>query len=402
MIEIFKKFFIIAKYNFLDTIKKPFFKLFTIISTLFILIGIFLPDFIAKSNIFNKKDQNLIYIVDTKNYIFDNHLDLNLFSSNIKDLIDGEYYFKLLEKDSTRNYLDVQLSNGEIDGYLYINGEADIDVVTLKNYPDLKFILDRFILRKNLRERFGFTDYELKKFDIDYNVKYNELNKDKIKKFLETYTLPVIFMLFIYIVFIMYGQIISINTNVEKNSKIIEVFLTKSNLSNIILGKVFGILFSGIIQIIYFVSLLFLVVNLLSYENFPIIKSLIKFDFVFVCKYFVYFILGFILYGFMFLLAGNMVKKTEDLSVGIIPIVSLISLGYFFAIFSLQFPQNYLINLLRYVPFFTPFIIISNNLSLNFFDEILMLNIMILSVVIVILININTFRSVIRFRGNKD
>lgn len=402
MVKIFKKFFIIAKYNFLDTTKKGFFKIFTIIATLFILIGIFLPDFIAKSNVFDKKREYLIYIVDTKKYIFDNHLDLNLYSSDIRDLTDGEYYFKLLDKNVKVDYLNDKLDSGEIDGYLYVKGKTDIDVVTLENYPDLKFILDRFIFNKNLRETFGSTGYDYSKFDINYNIKYSNLNKNKIKKILETYTLPVVFMLFIYIIFIMYGQIISINTSIEKNSKMIEVFLTKVNLSNIILGKVFGILFAGIVQITYFILLLFLVVNLLSYENFPIIKSLIKFDFIFISRYFVYFILGFILYGFMFLFIGNVVNKTEDLSVGMIPVVSLISLGYFFAIFSLQFPQNYLISLLKYIPFFTPFITISNNLSSNLFSEIVMLIIMILSIVIVISININTFKSIIRFKGNKD
>lgn len=401
MIDIFRDFFIIASYNFRNTIKKGFFKIFTIVMTLLIIVGVILPDFIFKLDVFKSRNEYLIYIVDDKNYIFDNHIDLNLYSRDIASLVNGEYYFKLLDYEVKKQELDNELNEGNIDGYLIVNSENSIDIVTSENYPELKFILDRFISNKKLERIFGLKNDDIENLYIDYNVKSIEVNKNKIKNILETYTLPIIFMVFTYITFIMYGQLISVNANIEKNSKIVEIFLTKVRLSNIILGKVFGILFAGIIQVFYFVFLLFLIVSLLNYQDFPFIKSVIKLDFIFVLRYFIYFILGFILYGFMFLLIGNIIDKTEDVSSGVVPIVFLISLGYFFAMISLQFPQNYLINVLEYVPFFTPFVVISNSYKM-FFSEIIMLSIMVVSIIVVIMINISTFKSIIRLKGNKS
>ena len=400
MIDIFRDFFIIASYNFRNTIKKGFFKIFTIVMTLLIIVGVILPDFIFKLDVFKSRNEYLIYIVDDKNYIFDNHIDLNLYSRDIASLVNGEYYFKLLDYEVKKQELDNELNEGNIDGYLIVNSENSIDIVTSENYPELKFILDRFISNKKLEKIFGLNNDDIENLYIDYNVKSIEVNKNKIKNILETYTLPIIFMVFTYITFIMYGQLISVNANIEKNSKIVEIFLTKVRLSNIILGKVFGILFAGIIQVFYFVFLLFLIVSLLNYQDFPFIKSVIKLDVIFVFRYFIYFILGFILYGFMFLLIGNIIDKTEDVSSGVVPIVFLISLGYFFAMISLQFPQNYLINVLEYVPFFTPFVVISNSYKM-FFSEIIMLSIMVVSIIVVIMINISTFKSIIRLKGNK-
>lgn len=401
MIDIFRDFFIIASYNFRNTIKKGFFKIFTIVMSLLIIVGVVLPDFIFKLDVFKSRNEYLIYIVDDKNYIFDNHIDLNLYSRDIANLVNGEYYFKLLDYEVKKQELDNELNEGNIDGYLIVNSENSIDIVTSENYPELKFILDRFISNKKLEKIFGLKNDDIENLYIDYNVKSIEVNKNKIKNILETYTLPIIFMVFTYITFIMYGQLISVNANIEKNSKIVEIFLTKVRLSNIILGKVFGILFAGIIQVFYFVFLLFLIVSLLNYQDFPFIKSVIKLDVIFVFRYFIYFILGFILYGFMFLLIGNIIDKTEDVSSGVIPIVFLISLGYFFAMISLQFPQNYLINVLKYVSFFTPFVVISNSYKM-FFSEIIMLSIMVVSIIVVIMINISTFKSIIRLKGNKS
>lgn len=401
MIDIFRDFFIIASYNFKNTVKKGFFKIFTVVMSLLIIVGVILPDFIFKLDVFKSRNEYLIYIVDDKNYIFDNHIDLNLYSKDIANLVNGEYYFKLLDYEVEKHELDNELNEGNIDGYLIVNSEDSIDIVTSESYPELKFILDRFISNKKLEKIFGLNNDDIENLYIDYNVKSIEVNKNKIKNILETYTLPIIFMVFTYIIFIMYGQLISVNANIEKNSKIVEIFLTKVRLSNIILGKVFGILFAGIIQVFYFVFLLFLIVSLLNYQDFPFIKSVIKCDGIFVLRYFIYFILGFILYGFMFLLIGNIIDKTEDVSSGVIPIVFLISLGYFFAMISLQFPQNYLINFFKYVPFFTPFVVISNSYKM-FFSEIIMLSIMIVSIVVVIMISISTFKSIIRLKGNKS
>ena len=150
--------------------------------SLLIIVGVVLPDFIFKLDVFKSRNEYLIYIVDDKNYIFDNHIDLNLYSRDIANLVNGEYYFKLLDYEVKKQELDNELNEGNIDGYLIVNSENSIDIVTSENYPELKFILDRFISNKKLEKIFGLKNDDIENLYIDYNVKSIEVNKNKINK----------------------------------------------------------------------------------------------------------------------------------------------------------------------------------------------------------------------------
>lgn len=390
MINILRDFFVIFIYNFKDTITKLFFKVFTVVITIFILIGLLVPDFIFKSNIFKNKNEYLIYIVDSKNYIFDDHLSLNIFSIANKDLVNGEYYFELINGKTRRESLDEDLKSGKMDGYLFVNGKKDIDIVTLRDLPELKFILDRFIFNRSLNgySEEGFVKYNLKSFEME-----------RLQDVLKMYLVPVVFMFLMYLFFIIYGQLISFSVNLEKGSKLIEIFLTKVKLSNIILGKVFGILAAGILQMIYFVGLMILILNFMSFDKFPIIKNLFSLNLDFILKYFVYFILGFTFYGFLFLFVGNLVKRTEQLSIGIIPIITFISLGYFSGMFSIQYSQNFLTNILKCILFFTSFIVPFT--PINFVSEIILFIAFVLSIILIICFNINAFKYFIMSKGKK-
>ena len=136
----------------------------------------------------------------------------------------------------------------------------------------------------------------------------------------------------------------------------------------------------------------------MSDKYFPIIKEIIVFDTVFMLKYVLYFILGFIIYGLLFTLIGSVIDKIEELSIGLIPIVFLISIGYFFSMVNLQFPANYLKNLLVCIPFFTPFIVITDN-NFVIYKDIVAFLIMMVTIVILVYINIKFSRQMIKFKG---
>lgn len=384
------KFFIIAAYNFRDIISRNFFKISTLVISLLIMVILILPDLIVKLNfVSGDSSEYLIYISDGKNYIFDDDLELNLYLRNIEDNLDNKYYFKLVEREITEDKLMDKLNNGDIDGYINVISKNTINIFTRENYPEIKFILDRYILSKKFEDGVSYPNY---------NFESLSLSKNKVIGVIKNYTYPFLLLLFIYTNFVLYGQFIAMNVNIEKSSKIIDIFITKVRLPVIILGKLFGYLLVALMQLLYFIGILFLITGLMSDKYFPIIKEIIVFDTVFMLKYVLYFILGFIIYGLLFTLIGSVIDKIEELSIGLIPIVFLISIGYFFSMVNLQFPANYLKNLLVCIPFFTPFIVITDN-NFVIYKDIVAFLIMMVTIVILVYINIKFSRQMIKFKG---
>ncbi len=390
-----RDFFIVAIYNFRDVVGKSFFKILTLIITLCIIIGVFLPDLILKK--FENKVDNkyLIYVVDRNNYLFHDDISINKYMNSISEMLNGKFYFDLIEDNIDEKYLNEIFYNGDIDGYLIVKDSNNINLVTSQNLGEVKFVLDRYINNKHLKENFNIDG---NKINVNYEIKSIDLNKNKIKYILEKQTLPIIFMFFMYIVFIIYGQFISVSVNLEKNTKIIEVFLTKIKLSNIILGKIFGIFIAAFLQLLYFILLLYSTISIMSSDKFPYIKSMVTFDFSFILKYIVYFSLGFLIYCFIFLFIGNFVNKTEDLSIMIVPPIMLISFGYLISILNLQFVNNFLINVVGYIPFITPFIFSNNTITIV---EIIKIVIMIITLILIIFINLKSFQYIIRSKGKR-
>lgn len=342
-----REFFIIAFHSLRDVISRGFFKLSTLIMSLLIIGGIFLPDiFLNVVSGETSKREYLIYIVDNKNYLFDDDREINLYARDVGDYIKGDYYFEYADED-----IDVssKLSKKEIDGYIEVKGKNSIDVVSDEDLSEVVFILDRFILNQKGHD-ISYPSYSM--------VKPNNDTKNFLD-LVKSYLYPMMLMMIIYSIFIMYGQFISFSVKLENDSKITDIILTKVKPHVLILGRIGGLLLVGIIQIIYFLSLMFLITHLLNGDRFPFIKGVIIFDPIFVIKYFAYFILGFLLYGLLFNIIGNIVSKVEDLSMWIIPIIFVMSVGYFCAIINLQFPENYLRKVFIYVPFLSPFVSIT-------------------------------------------
>ncbi|BAK81491.1 ABC transporter permease [Candidatus Arthromitus sp. SFB-rat-Yit] len=384
------KFFIIAAYNFRDIIGRNFFKISTLVISLLIIIVSILPDLIIKFNFISKdKSEYLIYISDPKNYIFKDDLELNLYIRSIEKSLDNNYYVKLVDKGVKEDELKEKLYNGGIDGYIDVVSKSEINIFTKENYPEIKFILDRYILNQNSDLNISYPNY---------NVESLSLFKNKVIGIIKNYTYPFLLTIFIYMIFILYGQFISMNVNIERTSKIMDIFITKVKFSTIILGKLFGYLLAALIQLIYFIIILFLITGMMSNKYFPLIKEIIVFDGLFVLKYISYFVLGFMIYGLLFVFIGSVIDKIEELSLGIIPIVFLISIGYFLSMLNLQFPNNYFKNILVCIPFFAPFVVITES-SFILYKDIFASLIMLITIVILIFINISINKQVIKFRG---
>ena len=72
-----------------------------------------------------------------------------------------------------------------------------------------------------------------------------------------------------------------------------------------------------------------------------------------------FFILGFLLYAFVYAAAGSLVSRPEDIQQLAMPLSFVSMAGYFAAIFGMTAINSRLIEILSFVPFFSPYVMLA-------------------------------------------
>src|SRR5690625_1206547 len=70
----------------------------------------------------------------------------------------------------------------------------------------------------------------------------------------------------------------------------------------------------------------------------------------------VFFILGYLLYATIAAMLGSLVSKVEDVQQLLFPMIMLIMIAFFIAMFGLGMPEAKFITVTSYIPFFSPMI----------------------------------------------
>ena len=167
------------------------------------------------------------------------------------------------------------------------------------------------------------------------------------------YTYIMIFAL--YMVILLYGQMVATNVATEKSSRAMEVLITSAKPVSMMFGKVLASCLAGLIQIIavFGSAILFYSLNKEHWGDNPIIASIFDMPpelFVFML---VFFVLGFLIYAFMFGAVGSTASKLEDINTSVMPITMLFVVGFIVVMISFASGEvdNLLMKVCSYIPF---------------------------------------------------
>jgi ABC-2 type transport system permease protein len=154
------------------------------------------------------------------------------------------------------------------------------------------------------------------------------------------------------------GQLIATEITAEKSSRVMEIIVTSVSPLKQMFGKVLGVFFVGLLQLVLLVGAA--IVNMNLSQNRDAIKSLgIDFstiDPAMILYALLFYLAGFFLYAMLFAAVGSIVSRTEDLGQAVMPITMLSLAGFYIAIFGLSHPDSSFIIACSYIPFFSPFI----------------------------------------------
>src|SRR5690625_511517 len=199
--------------------------------------------------------------------------------------------------------------------------------------------------------------YEPLSFDavsLDEQAKTGEeLNQARV--------IVMIMVIAMYLVVIVYGTMIINDVATEKSSRVMELIISSVPAVTHLFAKIIGIALLGLTQIGIVILATYGLITIqkealigglldeIGLLDIPL--SLIGFGLLF-------FLLGYILYATIAAMLGSLVSRTEDAQQLIMPLIFLVMIGYFIAIFGLSTPDIGLVTVSSYIPFFSPMLML--------------------------------------------
>jgi ABC-2 type transport system permease protein len=206
--------------------------------------------------------------------------------------------------------------------------------------------------RQVLAEAEGLTEEQVAAIVSPANITFDNLEPDDPDQEVEVLA-AYVGSLLLFVTIIMFGQFVAMGIVEEKQNRVVEVVLSRISSTSLLVGKVLGIGLLGLLQVSVFVVAgivtLFVVPSDaipdidLSAVGVPALGGLV-----------VWFILGYLLYSFIYAALGATVSRQEDLQgVAYIPPVLLMP-GYFIVTLSLSGEISPIAKVASFIPLWTP------------------------------------------------
>lgn len=180
------------------------------------------------------------------------------------------------------------------------------------------------------------------------------LGKDQMQNFFYTY----IMIFALYMVILLYGQMVATNVATEKSSRAMEVLITSAKPTSMMFGKVLASCLAGLIQLVavFGSALVFYNLNKSYWGGNAIVDSFFNIPPELFAYMLVFFILGFLIYAFMFGAVGSTASKLEDINTSVMPITMLFVVAFVVVMSSMSSGNidNTLMAVCSYIPFTSP------------------------------------------------
>lgn len=186
------------------------------------------------------------------------------------------------------------------------------------------------------------------------NHETQTLGKDQAKNYFYTY----IMIFALYIVILLYGQMVATNVATEKSSRAMELLITSAKPTSMMFGKIIASCLAGFVQLVAIFGSAFVFFNLNKeyWDKNEIVSSIFDIPFELLIYMLTFFVLGFCIYAFMFGAVGSTVSKLEDINTSVMPITMLFIIAFMVVMFS--FASNTvdttLMIVCSYIPFTSP------------------------------------------------
>lgn len=288
-------------------------------------------------------------------------IDKNTVGEGAKDAFAGAFpNYQVKTSEDGEDALKEAILSGKADCAFVLTGPTSYRyfVNNLSMYDSNTMIADEVmqnLYRMNAMIQNGLSPEEAGSIlaaPIEHEV--TSLGKDQMQNFFYTYVM--IFAL--YMVIMLYGQMVATNVASEKSSRAMEVLITSARPVSMMFGKVIASCLAGLVQLVALFGSAFLFFNLnRSYwEGNAIMASVFDMPLDLLGFMLLFFVLGFFIYAFLYGAIGSTASKVEDVNTSIMPLTFLFIAAFFVVIFSMTggSVDNPVMVICSYVPFTSP------------------------------------------------
>ena len=253
--------------------------------------------------------------------------------------------------------------------------------------------------RKELAGDLGLslTDVDTLLFPVTFEqrtLEPAETDEDRAEEFA-----AIIGLMLLYISILMFGQFVMMGVMEEKQTRVVEVVLSRVKPTQVLVGKVVGIGVLGLIQIVALggaVLLTLSVVDIVDVDltgiGLKVLGSLV-----------LWYLLGYTFYSFLYGALGATISRQEDMQgVAMLPVL-LILPGFFFGQVALIDPDTWLSQMASLVPLWSPMVMAVRSTTGNvpIWEVALAIALLVVTTVILIKVGGRIYRGAILKSGGK-
>ena len=184
--------------------------------------------------------------------------------------------------------------------------------------------------------------------------KTENLGVDQMENYWYTY----IMIFALYMVIMLYGQMVASNVATEKSSRAMELLITSAKPTSMMFGKVIASCSAGMIQLltVFGSAIVFYNINKEHWSEVPIMASIFDMPPMLLFYMLVFFLLGFLIYAFLYGAMGSTVSKLEDINTAVMPLTYTFIFAFVLVMGSISSGSvdNTLMVVCSYIPFTSP------------------------------------------------
>lgn len=348
-----KQFFNVLSFELSNYFKNKGYLITTILISILLIIGLSLPSIFDMSKLIPQlSSSNSTEITEDKD-------KTNYALMDINNVIEDK---TILENSFPNSNWIIKNSKEEIEELINSNdAEAGFIVENLNKYS---YLVENYGLNDNNQLLFENVLSTLNQIEYakNNNLNFSELQsvintsfesevtilgKDSANNFFYVY----IFVFAMYMMILLYGQLIAVSVTSEKSNRAIEVLVTSANSNSLIFGKVMGAALASFIQVAIILAsgMLSYALNSKSWNG--ILDGVFKIPSNILLTFIIFGSVGYLFYSFIFGALGALVSKTEDISSSIAPITMIFVIVFLISMFGLTNSDSPIIKIASFIPF---------------------------------------------------
>ena len=353
-----KQFLNVLSFELSNYFKNKGYMITTILFSILLIIGLSLPSFFNMSKLIPQLGENSKENIESVEEISEENkksfvlIDNNNIFENL-DILESAFLNSKWTKVNSLDEAEELIKLGNVEAGFSVDSLTKYSyLVNNSGFTDTNQMIFENLL-SNLSQQAYANEHNL---DINYlqsviNPSFDSdvtiLGKDSANNFFYVY----IFIFAMYMMILLYGQLIAVAVTSEKSNRAIEVLITSTNSNSLIFGKVIAAALASFIQVGVILASGMITYSLNSKAWNGLLDSIFKIPSNILLTFILFGGLGYFFYSFIFGALGALVSKTEDISSSIGPITMIFVIVFFISMFGLSNSDSLLIKIASFIPF---------------------------------------------------